>query len=163
MKGWPLGIGNEVERGPGSITMSEYQMPQQPTGDPDAPEGLEQWISAYYFKLEYVTVELRNNPEKCDIEKLKKALKEEWKKPVADYMYEVSEESKDLTTMAQALCNKRGTTVPELHRIMEMLLVVTDRDWDQFKRGEVKKCLVMKPEDWKPPPRWEGPRFPERI
>ena len=34
---------------------------------------------------------------------------------------------------------------------------------DQFKRGEVKKCLVMKPEDWKPPPRWEGPRFPERI
>ena len=69
----------------------------------------------------------------------------------------------DMTTMAQALCNKRGTTVPELHRIMEMLLVVTDRDWDQFKRGEVKKCLVMKPEDWKPPPRWEGPRFPERI
>ena len=48
-------------------------MPQQPTGDPDAPEGLEQWIAAYYFKLEYVTVELRNNPEKCDIEKLNMA------------------------------------------------------------------------------------------
>ena len=110
-----------------------------------------------------MTIQLRDYPETCDIEKLKKALKEEWKKPVADYMYEVSEESKDLTTMAQSLCNKRGTSVPELHRIMEMLLVVTDRDWDQFKRGEVKKCLVMKPEDWAPPPRWEGPRFPERI
>jgi spore coat polysaccharide biosynthesis protein SpsF (cytidylyltransferase family) len=71
----------------------------------------------------YVTLELRNNPDKCNIEQLKKALKEQWKKPVADYMYEVSEESKDMTTMAQALCNKRGTTVAELHRVLEMLLV----------------------------------------
>ena len=70
-----------------------------------------------------MTLQLRNNPEKCDIDKLKKALKEQWKKPVADYMYEVSEESKDVTTMAQALCNKRGTTVAELHRVLEMLLV----------------------------------------
>ena len=45
--------------------MSEYQMPQQPTGDPDAPEGLEQWIAAYYFKLEYVTVELRYHSTIC--------------------------------------------------------------------------------------------------
>ena len=44
-----------------------------------------------------------------------------------------------------------------------MLLVVTDRDYDAFKRGDVHKTLVMKPHDWKPPPRWEGPRFPTRI
>ena len=78
-------------------------------------------------------------------------------------MLDISEESKDITAQAQALCNKRGCEVPELHRIMEMLLVVTDRDWDAFKRGDVQRMLVMKPDDWKPPPRWEGPRFPMRI
>ena len=56
-------------------------------------DGLEQWIGDYYYRLEAITRRLRNYPEVANVGRIQNLLREEWKKPAAIYIEDISEES----------------------------------------------------------------------